>query len=76
MTLSLSLAGYWAHPVFFFLHTPYILFIRFLNLVNLPLWVNFYNYTDSSGATSTVLLDQPTLFYDLNPQPGEPSSTG
>ena len=30
---------------------------RFLNL---PLWANFYNYTDLSGTTSTIPLDQLT----------------
>ena len=39
---------------------------------NLPLWANFYNYTDLSCTTTstTTNLDQPTLLYDLNPQPG------
>ena len=39
-----------------------------VQLLNLPLWANFYNYTDLSHTTMT--LDQPTLLYDLNPQPG------
>ena len=33
--------------------------------LNLPLWANFYNYTDLSHSTSTTL-DQPTLLDDLN----------
>ena len=39
-----------------------------LMFLNLPLWANFYNYTDLSHATS-MTLDQPTLLDDLNPQP-------
>ena len=39
--------------------------------LNLPLWANFYNYPDLSGASTT--LEQPTLLDDLNlslnPQP-------
>ena len=40
--------------------------------LNLPLWANFYIYTDLSGTTTTTTLDQPTLLDDLNlnPQPG------
>ena len=36
--------------------------------LNLPLWANFYTYTDLSGTSTT--LDQPTLLDDhnLNPQ--------
>ena len=48
------------------------MFIIFVFL-NLPLWANFYNYTDLSHTTTTtatMTLDQPTLLYDLNPQPG------
>ena len=43
--------------------------------LNLPLWANFYNYTDLSCSTTTTTittLDQPTQLDDLNlnPQPG------
>ena len=32
------------------------------NFLNLPLWANFYNHTDLSHVTSTIPLDQLTLF--------------
>ena len=41
------------------------MFIIFVFL-NLPLWANFYNYTDLSHSTTTTTLDQPTLLDDLN----------
>ena len=43
-----------------------------LLFLNLPLWANFYIYTDLSGTTTTRPLEQPTLLDDLNlnPQPG------
>ena len=46
----------------------------FSSFLNLPLWANFYIYTDLSGTTTTTL-DQPTLLDDinLNPQP-QPST--